>query len=163
MIHDPSGRTGYLAWQLSHAMVPRLERALRPLDLTLAQYNALVLAALVPGISSAELARRSNITAQSMGAAVNDLIRRGLLERRAHPTNRRVMQLHITDEGRELAERSQGLMAAVDAEAVSVLSPEEHAAARALLRRLVEHLNPDALRFDAAPVAPRRTPGRPEA
>ncbi|MGW7002994.1 MarR family winged helix-turn-helix transcriptional regulator [Streptomyces sp. NPDC054933] len=164
MIYDPSFRTAFLAWQLAQAMAPRLERALRPLDLTLAQQNALVLVALVPGISCAELARRCGITAQSMGAAVNALMGRGLLERQPHPTNRRVMQLHITQEGRELAERAQELMAAVDAEADNVFSPEELATAQAVLRRMVERLNPDALRFGAAPSAPRPVPGdEPEA
>lgn len=163
MIHDPSSRTGFLAWQLAQAMWPRLERALHPLDLTLAQQNALTLVVLVPGISSAELARRSGITAQSMGSAVNALIGRGLLERRPHPTNRRIMQLHITDAGHDLAERAQDLMVAVDSDAVSIFSPEEHATARALLRRLVERLNPDALRFDDEPSAPRRPTNRPAA
>ncbi|MFJ7949577.1 MarR family transcriptional regulator [Streptomyces sp. NPDC096354] len=48
------------------------------------QQNALAHVVLVPGISTAELARRSGVTPQSMGAAVNGLIQRGLLERRPH-------------------------------------------------------------------------------
>ncbi|MEC4020392.1 MarR family winged helix-turn-helix transcriptional regulator [Streptomyces sp. H27-D2] len=149
MLRDPSHRTGYLAWQLSQAMAPRLEKALRPLDLTLAQQNALLHVSLAPGVSSAEVARRSGVTAQSMGAAVNALIDRGLLERSHHPGNRRVLWLRVTDEGLRLAERAQAAMEEVEARAVRIFSAEEQATAQALLHRLVDHLNPDALRFDA--------------
>ncbi|MFJ7949679.1 MarR family winged helix-turn-helix transcriptional regulator [Streptomyces sp. NPDC096354] len=163
MVHDPSFRIGFLAWQLAQGLGPRLEKAVHPLGLTLAQQNALAHAVLVPGISTAELARRSGVTPQSMGAAVNDLIQRGLLDRRPHPTNRRVMQLHATEEGRTLADRAQELVATVDADAFSVFPPEERATAVALLRRLVERLNPDALRFGPQPATPRREPGGPAA
>ncbi len=44
---------GYLAWQLSQNMAGRLERELRAMDLTLAQYNALMHTVRTPGLSSA--------------------------------------------------------------------------------------------------------------
>ncbi|MBT2384329.1 MarR family winged helix-turn-helix transcriptional regulator [Streptomyces sp. ISL-11] len=137
--------TGYLAWQFSQAMGARLEKELRTLDLTLAQHNVLRSALLDPGVSSAEAARRAGITAQSMGAAVNALVDRGLMERRPHPTNRRVLCLHITADGRRLAERSTAVVGHVNDDALAVLSPTERATAHALLHRLVEHLNPGAL------------------
>lgn len=144
-MNEQSASTGYLAWQFSQAMGTRLEKELRVLDLTLAQHTALMHIARSPGISSADAARRTGVTAQSMGAAVNGLVDRGMLERRPHPTNRRVLCLHITDEGRHLTERAQAVVKNVNDAALSVLSPAEQATAHSLLHRLVAHLNPDAL------------------
>lgn len=145
MIDDPSTRTGYLAWQFAQAAVLRLERGLRPLDLSLAQHNALVQVGLSPGISSASVARRAGMTAQSMGTAVNSLIDRGLLERRPHPTNRRVMQLYLTEAGLALVEVSQVALNESHAGLFEALSEDDEAVLGGLLRRLVQHTNPDAL------------------
>ncbi len=145
MIHDPSTRPGYLAWQLGQATAQRLERALRPLDLNLAQLRCLVQVTLTPGVSSAEIARRSGITAQSMGAAVNALIERGMVVRGPHPTNRRVLELRITAPGLALADSAQEVLEDVQQQLFGVLADDEQETVRVLLRRLVEHASPEAL------------------
>ncbi|MFD5914373.1 MarR family winged helix-turn-helix transcriptional regulator [Streptomyces sviceus] len=142
---DPSTRMGYLAWQVVHVMGTRLERALRSLDLTAAQHNALQHVGWTPGTSAAEIARRTGLTPQSMGAAVNALVDRGLLVRREHPSNRRTVQLTITDSGAKLADRARELVERLDTEALAVLAPAEQAAIHSLLLRVLAELNPDAL------------------
>ncbi|WP_371574627.1 MarR family winged helix-turn-helix transcriptional regulator [Streptomyces sp. NBC_01314] len=142
---DPSTRTGYLAWQMVHVMGVRLERALRSLDLTTAQHNALQHAVWTSGISAAEIARRTGITPQSMGAAVNGLVDRGLLARHDHPSNRRTVQLTVTDSGARLADRARVVVERLDTEALAVLAPAERAAVHSLLLRVLAELNRDAL------------------
>ncbi|MFV2118628.1 MarR family winged helix-turn-helix transcriptional regulator [Streptomyces sp. Act-28] len=154
MIVDPSTRTGYVAWQVAHVMGVRTEKALRPLGLTPAQHNALLHVARTPGISPADIARRTGITPQSMGAAVNALVDRGLLERHPHPTSRRAVQLAITEAGEALAVRAQETLTRVDDEAVSVLTPDERASVHTLLLRLLADLNPDALSPTGPPAGP---------
>ncbi|WP_406171574.1 MarR family transcriptional regulator [Streptomyces canus] len=141
----PSTRMGYLAWQVVHVMGTRLERALRSLNLTAAQHNALQHVVWTPGISAAEIARRTGFTPQSMGAAVNALVDRGLLGRREHPSSRRTVQLTITDGGAKLAERARGVVERLDEEALAVLAPAERAVVHTLLLRMLAELNPDAL------------------
>ncbi|MFF8566943.1 MarR family winged helix-turn-helix transcriptional regulator [Streptomyces albidoflavus] len=148
--------TGYLAWQLSRNIAVSLERELRELDLTLAQYNALLHTLRTPGITSADIARRSQITAQSMGAAVNQLIERGLLRREPHPTSRRSMRLFVTEEGRAACARADAVSSRITAGATGHFSPEDRAALHHLLYRLVEELNPELL----APAGPQALPGR---
>lgn len=150
-IHDPSTRIAYLAWQFGHTTEQRLEKALRAMDLNLAQFRALVLTALTPGVSSAEIARHSGLTAQSMGAAVNGLIERGLVERSPHPANRRILELRLTEAGRVLTAEAQALVDSVQQELFRVVSADEQESLRELLRRLIEHANPDALRLVAGP------------
>ncbi|WP_046702465.1 MarR family winged helix-turn-helix transcriptional regulator [Streptomyces europaeiscabiei] len=136
---------GYLAWQVVHVMGTRLERALRSLDLTAAQHNALQHVVWAPGISAAEIARRTGFTPQSMGAAVNALVDRGLLMRREHPSNRRTVQLAITDSGASIAERALDVVERLDMEALAVLAPAEREVVRSLLLRMLAEINPDAL------------------
>jgi DNA-binding MarR family transcriptional regulator len=142
---DPSARTSYLAWQVTHVMGARLERALRSLGLTTAQHNALQHLVWTPGISAAEIARRTGFTPQSMGAAVNELVGRGLLVRREDPSDRRTVPLVITDEGAELAARARAAVGRLDGEALAVLTPAERSAVHSLLHRMLAELNPAAL------------------
>ena len=136
---------GYLAWQVVQVMGARLERALRSLDLTAAQHNALQHVVWTPGTSAAEIARRTGFTPQSMGAAVNALVDRGLLARRDHPSSRRTVQLTITASGAKLADRARGVVAGLDEDALAVLAPAERAVVHTLLLRVLAELNPDAL------------------
>ncbi|MFJ9005955.1 MarR family winged helix-turn-helix transcriptional regulator [Streptomyces canus] len=140
--------TGYLAWQFSQIIAGRLERALRAEDLTLAQHNALQQVLWTPGVSAAEIARRSGITAQSMGAAVSQLVERGLLRREPHPTSRRSMRLFATAEGGATAASATSIARRIERETTSPLSPDDKDAIHRLLYRLVEELNPDALAID---------------
>jgi DNA-binding MarR family transcriptional regulator len=140
--------TGYLAWQFSQIVAGRLEKALRVEALTLAQHNALQHAARTPGVSAAAIARRSGITAQSMGAAVGQLVERGLLRREPHPTSRRSMRLYTTDEGHSLATRAASIAARIEAETTSPLGPDDKDTIHRLLHQLVEQLNPEALAVD---------------
>ncbi|MGW3666735.1 MarR family winged helix-turn-helix transcriptional regulator [Streptomyces sp. NPDC005141] len=118
---------------------------MRSLDLTTAQHNALQHLVWTPGISSAEMARRTGFTPQSMGAAVNALVDRGLLVRCEHPSNRRTVPLAITDEGLELAARARDVVERLDREALAVLTPAERSVVHSLLHRMLAELNPAAL------------------
>ncbi|MFD4603036.1 MarR family winged helix-turn-helix transcriptional regulator [Streptomyces sp. NPDC058464] len=145
MKDDAFPTTTYLAWQFAQIIAGRLERGLREEDLTLAQHNVLLHAVRTPGLSAADIARRSDITAQSIGAAVNQLIERGLLRREPHPTSRRSMCLFATDEGRATAARAGAISRRIESETTAPLSADDSSTMHRLLHRLVEELNPDAL------------------
>ncbi|MFG2450099.1 MarR family winged helix-turn-helix transcriptional regulator [Streptomyces sp. NPDC048512] len=147
----PDRRTGYVAWQIGQIMASRIERTLRPFQLTLAQNNAMTQAILDPGVSSATAARRAAITPQSMGTAVNGLVERGLLERRTTPGDRRTHRLHITAAGRRLHGEALKAVDATHAEALQALTPAEQDHAHALLLKLLASLNPAAVDDDSTP------------
>ncbi|WP_432182407.1 MarR family winged helix-turn-helix transcriptional regulator [Streptomyces sp. NBC_00063] len=142
---DAFPTTSYLAWQFSQIIAGRLERALREEHLTLAQHNALLHTVRTPGLSVADIARRSDITAQSMGAAVNQLVERGLLRREPHPASRRSMRLFATEDGRTTAARALAISQRIDSETTTALSRDEGSTMYQLLYRLVEDLNPASL------------------
>ncbi|MEU9368324.1 MarR family winged helix-turn-helix transcriptional regulator [Streptomyces avermitilis] len=142
---NPDQRTGYVAWQIGQILASRIERALRPFQLTLAQNSALIQAILDPGVSSATAARRAAITPQSMGTAVNGLVDRGLLERRTAPGDRRTHRLHATEAGRRLAVEAGQAVDATHTEALRALTPAEQEQAHSLLLKLLASLNPSAV------------------
>ncbi|MFD5721703.1 MarR family winged helix-turn-helix transcriptional regulator [Streptomyces sp. NPDC127036] len=141
----PVRSTSYVAWQIGEIAASRIERTLRPFQLTLAQYSALVQAVLEQGISSATAARRASITPQSMGSAVNRLIDRELLERRTTPGDRRTGRLYATEAGLRLATEARTAVDLTHAEALQVLTPAEQGQAHSLLLKLLKSLNPSAM------------------
>ena len=62
-----------------------MDKALREVCMTTAQYAALSALEAAPGLSGAELARRSLVTPQTMNAILVNLEAAGLVVRRPHP------------------------------------------------------------------------------
>jgi DNA-binding MarR family transcriptional regulator len=75
---------------------------LEPFDLTVPQYTLLSVIEHRPGLSNAQLARRSYITAQAMHQVVNGLEDRGLIARRVSPDHGRIQLTELTDDGMAL-------------------------------------------------------------
>src|SRR3954468_5658096 len=93
------GRSGYLLRQAWHAFRAAMESALRAHGLSGAQYAVLSVLARDPGMSGADLARACNTTPQAMNGVLATLEREGLVERRAHATHGRILQVTLTGEG----------------------------------------------------------------
>ncbi len=87
---------------LQHLVRAELREALTDLDLTPVQSTVLQLVDRSPGGSSADLARQTQVTAQTMHRIVGDLERRGLLDLQARPGHGRIREAHLTSEGREI-------------------------------------------------------------
>jgi len=145
VIQDPVERIGFLSWHLGQATRNRAERILAPLELTLSQFQALLVLAREPGLSSAELARRCAVTAPSMGKAIESLVKRGMVEARPHAKNRRIIELRVTNTGVERAARGQRYLDALERDALERFTKEEWDQLRVLLQRLILKLNPYAL------------------
>src|SRR6185437_4664520 len=95
----------YLVKQVELAVRSHLDDLLRPAGLTALQYTALTVLERHPNLSSAQLARNSFVTAQTMADMVNALQERGLIERHRDADDRRRLVLAITSDGRKLLRR----------------------------------------------------------
>jgi DNA-binding MarR family transcriptional regulator len=98
----------YLVKQLELSVRARLTDLVRPAGVTALQYTALTVLERHDGLSTAQLARNSFVTAQAMADMVKVLETRGLIRRERNPGNRREMLIYLTGEGiallKELAE-----------------------------------------------------------
>ncbi|MFF9786435.1 MarR family transcriptional regulator [Streptomyces sp. NEAU-S7GS2] len=103
----------YLVKRTELAVRARLEELLKPAGITALQYTALTVLERHDGISAAQLARDSFVTAQSMADMVRALESRGLIRREPNPANRRERLILLADAGRRLlaeyAEPARGL------------------------------------------------------
>jgi DNA-binding MarR family transcriptional regulator len=97
----------------------------RPLGLTALQYTALTVLERYPNLTSAQLARSSFVTAQTMAHMVNTLRERGYLERLRDAEDRRRLVLSLTTQGRRLVGRSRGKVAALEAEMLAGLTKSQ--------------------------------------
>src|SRR5437764_4005264 len=90
------GRSGYLLRQASRNFHVAMERTIREHDLTPPQYGVLTVLSREPGASGADLARGMSTTPQAVNGVLTGLERRGLIERRPHPTHGRILQVWLT-------------------------------------------------------------------
>ncbi|MEV1011082.1 MarR family transcriptional regulator [Streptomyces sp. NPDC049881] len=103
------------------------------LDLTGPQATAL--RELDGPLTMKQLAARMSCEPSNATFVVDRLEKRGLIERRPHPTDRRARELHLTESGGALRERLMELL--VEHSPVAALTGQEQAALRLLLERAV--------------------------
>nr|WP_257101587.1 MarR family transcriptional regulator [Streptomyces sp. alain-838] len=123
----------YLLKRTELAVRARLEELLKPAGITALQYTALTVLERHDGVSAAQLARDSFVTAQSMADMVRTLESRGLIHREPNPANRRERLILLADPGRQLLAEYAGPARALEARMVADLSAEEVDALREAL------------------------------
>ena len=128
-----TGLLGYKLKQTQHSLRLRMDEALRILDLTTPQYAVLAQLELRPGISNADLARSSFITAQTMHGIVSNLEKRELVERNSDTSHGRILCTELTDQGHKIVAQAHHIIRAVEARLLATVS-EDH---KALLERLL--------------------------
>ena len=92
-------RAGYLVKRVQVALRSAMDRALLSDDLTTPQYAVLSALQKAPGLSNAELARRSFVTPQTMIRIVASLEDKGLVTRVEHPWHGRILEASLTAAG----------------------------------------------------------------
>jgi DNA-binding MarR family transcriptional regulator len=92
----------YLVKQLELSVRARLTDLVRPAGVTALQYTALTVLERHDGLSTAQLARNSFVTAQATADMVAALEARGLIRRERNPGNRREMLIYLTGPGTAL-------------------------------------------------------------
>jgi DNA-binding MarR family transcriptional regulator len=123
----------YVIKQVELAVRARLDDILRPARLTALQYTALTVLERHPDLTSAQLARNSFVTAQTMADMVVILCERGLIDRHRDAADRRRLVLALTAHGRKLLHVSRGKVADLEAQMLSPLTARRAAQLRASL------------------------------
>jgi DNA-binding MarR family transcriptional regulator len=113
----------YLLKQVELAARARLDDIVRPQGLTALQYTALSVLEGEDGTTSAQLARNSFVTAQSMADMIAILEARGLIERHRDPDDRRRLLVSLTAGGRDLLDRCRPQVTALEAAMLDGLTP----------------------------------------
>jgi DNA-binding MarR family transcriptional regulator len=114
------------------------EHVLRDYGITPAQQAALAILSDHDGITAAELARKCAVTPQTMTSTVGRLEKRGLIERIPHPLHGTLIEIRLTRHGRDLFDRADAQVAALDAALAGDLTATELDTLKTLLAKVTQ-------------------------
>jgi len=132
-----------LLWEVAAHVELLSEAALADLPITTASSGMLMTVYAEPGITVAEMSRRKPKSQQAISQVAARLGKLGLVERRLKQG--RGVGLHLTDEGRVMAEQALARERSVDEQLVAILGADNHDALRRLLVESRGLLRPEQL------------------
>jgi DNA-binding MarR family transcriptional regulator len=124
---------GYYLAKARNVLVMRTDEALRPLDLTSQQIGVILMLASGRARTSLELSREMSYDSGSMTRMLDRLEKKGFVSRARSEADRRIVELSLTERGRDAAARLPAIGAAV-------LNEQLHGFTRAELDLLVAML-----------------------
>jgi DNA-binding MarR family transcriptional regulator len=137
----PAPSPAFLIMTMGRRLRAEIERDLTVHGLTLRHLSALGHLRREPGRSYSELARRADITVQSMQATLRQLEALGAVERRSPSGRGRTAELHLTDAGNRLLAAGLDTIAAADRRLLATLPDHDADTLGELLMRLFQAAN----------------------
>jgi DNA-binding MarR family transcriptional regulator len=131
-------RLGMLVKRAEQAMIRAKSVALKFVGLTPAQYVALVELDQQPGITAATLARACLVTPQAMMILLKTMEQQGLISRSPHPRHPNVLELHMTDVGREALQAAHERVDPIEQRVFELFSARDLVLFRGLLSRFID-------------------------
>lgn len=127
---------GYLIKQVQHELRTKMDKSLSSIELTTPQYAALAVLQGHPGLSNADLARKSFVTPQTMNLIVKKLEKRNIVSRAASKTHGKKMDTYITEAGQSNLKKANNIVSSIGDEIFGRLSNEEAEMLSVLLKKL---------------------------
>lgn len=139
----PGEVIAYLLKSLHHSLRQAVDESFRVqrIDMSFAHLATLYTLQAEPGVTGAELARRSFVTAQTMNTILHRLEKDGDIERRPNPASMRADSWFITRTGEERLERAKVAGAQVWQRMLSTFKAAEVAQLQGLLQRCIVGLD----------------------
>jgi DNA-binding MarR family transcriptional regulator len=131
----------FMLSSVGYAISRRFHGVLGPLELEPGEFALLRAVSVNDGEAQNALAERLHISPSWMVAIVDDLERRGLLERRPHERDRRVRKLHLTAAGKKLLRQAERKAQEFDGRVTEALSEAEAEQLLELLQRVAAGLD----------------------
>lgn len=126
---------GYLLHRVAAALRPEVAAALTPLGLGLPEFVCLRIISLNPGLTSAELARITNVSAQATNQLLHRLEAAGAVHRPDTAAAGKALPAELTATGRTLLTRAENAVHGADQRVLDRLTPTEQRQLKALLRK----------------------------
>ncbi|KEH10829.1 MarR family transcriptional regulator [Delftia tsuruhatensis] len=125
---DQSRLQRFLGYRLTRAEIhihKLFARRVAELDLKPSEFSILVLIHSNPGIYLRQLGEALDISPSNLVPVVERLVQRGLIGRQPDPRDRRLQQLHLTDDGSALQARAEGVVVQLEDELEQLLTATE--------------------------------------
>ncbi len=120
-------RLSYLIGRLDRAIRRDMVERLQVHRVSLSQYIVMSVLLNRPGLSNAQLARRSFVTPQAMNEVIASLEAANLVRREADQNHRRVLRASITPRGRKILKEIDDEIGQLEEEMLASVSEEDRA------------------------------------
>ena len=127
---------GYNARRAALVIIDSFLKKMAVYDLKPVDFSVLSLIAHNSGISSRQLCSALNILPPNLVGMINNLEKRDLVLRTPHPSDGRVISLHLTDIGVKLMKNAEQTAQELESEAASKLSASERKTLMRLLQKI---------------------------
>lgn len=129
----------------------QLAEALRALAISIPQWRVLAVLHERPDLTMSELAELATVDRTTLTRALDNMVRRRLIERRADARDRRSVRLRLTNSGSAAFFRVLPRVIEQNERALAGFSRTEAGALRAMLHRMVDNLDAEILPENARP------------
>jgi DNA-binding MarR family transcriptional regulator len=127
---------GYNARRASLSVIEVFMERMAVYKLKVVEFSVLSLMAHNPGITSRQLCATLNVLPPNMVGLIATLERRGLIERRPHPTDGRAMGLHLAPDGVALTGQAEQTAQQLEVDATKRLTATERKTLIRLLQKV---------------------------
>lgn len=127
---------GYNARRAALAIIEIFLERMAVYGLRIVDFSVLSLISHNPGISSRQLCSTLNILPPNLVGMINALQKRELIVRKPHPSDGRVMGLHLTSSGKNLMRDAEKTALQLESDANSRLTSSERATLMKLLQKI---------------------------
>jgi DNA-binding MarR family transcriptional regulator len=127
---------GYNARRAALAVIGVFLQRMAPFGLRPVDFSVLTLIAHNPGITSRQICAALDILPPNLVGMIKSLDKRGLIERRPHPSDRRAQGLHLSPDGKKLQKSAQATATRLESDVASRLSADELDTLKSLLRKV---------------------------
>lgn len=131
--------TGYNARRGALAVIGVFLDRMAPYGLRPVDFSVLTLIAHNPGATSRQICGALDILPPNLVGMLKSLEKRGLVEKREHPSDRRAQGLHLTAAGTQLQSQAQATARELEDDAAAALTAQERETLNQLLRKLYQH------------------------
>jgi DNA-binding MarR family transcriptional regulator len=127
---------GYNTRRATLAIVEVFMDRMAAYGLSIVDFSVLSLVGHNPGATSRQLCATLGILPPNLVGIIASLDKRGLIDRRPHPTDGRALGLHLTDGGLALLRQAEATAASLEDDATRNLGPAERATLIRLLQKI---------------------------
>jgi len=139
----PASSIGYLVRQTHRAFMRSLQARIAPHGVSIGMWYFLRVLWDEDGLSQRELSQRVGMMEPTTASALNNMERKGFVRRLRNRADRRIVNVFLTERGRQLREHLLPLAAEVNRVALRDVSGEELMRLRAILTKLGVGLDAD--------------------
>ncbi len=127
---------GYNARRAALVIIEQFLKRMAVYDLRPVDFSVLSLITHNPGISSRQLCSALNILPPNLVGMINTLEKRELIVRKPHPSDGRILGLHLSDAGGKLMKNAEQTAKELENDAASKLTAAERKTLMRLLQKI---------------------------